>query len=33
MADNFVYLVLGKKNLPNPEIVEKMRAMLGGKGE
>ena len=25
MADNFVFLVLGKKNLPNPEIVQSMR--------
>ena len=33
MADNFVYLVLGKKNLPNPEIPEKMRAVFGGKAE
>ena len=33
MADNFVFLVVGKKNLANPEIVEKMRAMLGGKAE
>ena len=33
MADNFVHLVLGKKNLPNPEILEKMRVVFNGKAE
>ena len=28
MADNFVFLVLGKKNLPNPEIVQSMREVF-----
>lgn len=28
MADNFVYLVTDKKNLPNPEIVERLRKLL-----
>jgi len=28
LADNFKFLVLGKKGLPNPEIIEKMRAIF-----
>ncbi len=28
MADNFVYMVLDRKDLPNPEIVERLRASL-----
>jgi hypothetical protein len=30
MADNFVYLVLGKKDLPNPEIVQAMKKIFTG---
>ena len=30
MADNFVYLVLGKKDLPNPEIVQAMKKIFAG---
>ena len=33
MADNFVYMVTGRKNLPNPEIVKSVRAVLSGKAE
>lgn len=28
LADNFVLLVLGKRNIPSPEIVEKMEIIL-----
>jgi len=30
MADNFVFLVLGKKDLPNPEIVQAMKKVFAG---
>ena len=30
MADNFVFLVLGKKDLPNPEIVQAMKKIFTG---
>ena len=33
MADNFVYMVTGRKNLPNPEIVKSVRAVLSDKAE
>lgn len=33
MADNFVYMVTGRKNLPNPEIVKQVRAVLTGERE
>jgi len=33
MADNFVYMVTGRKNLPNPEIVKSVRDVLTGKAE
>ena len=28
LAENFALLILGKQNLPSPEIVEKMRRVL-----
>ncbi len=31
LADNFVYLILGYDDLPNPEIVESLRGWLDGK--
>jgi len=31
MADNFVFLVFGKKTLPNPEIVQAMKKVFSGK--
>ena len=33
MADNFMYMVTGRKNLPNPEIVKSVRAVLSSKAE
>ena len=33
MADNFVYMVTGHKNLPNPEIVKRVREVLSGEAE
>jgi len=30
MADNFVFLILVKKNLPNPEIVQAMKKVFSG---
>jgi len=33
MADNFVFLILGKKNLPNPEIVQAMKKVFIGRAK
>jgi hypothetical protein len=31
LADNFALLILDERNLPSPEIIEKMRLILGQK--
>ena len=33
LADNFKHLVTGKKDLPDPEIVDRMRALLCDRDE